>query len=82
VLHRELCRDVPAHRLADEPHARKAERREQLEIVQHVVVDLGDLLVLRRFTEARMKRNEHLVVARPRCGEVEPRERSGAVKVH
>ena len=45
-------------------------------------MNLRDAGIVRGFAESRVIWNDHLVVARPRCGEVEPCERARAVKEH
>src|SRR5262245_51566510 len=82
MLNGELRGDVPAHRLADETKLAQLERLEQLQVMEHEVVDLGDRGILGRRSEARMIRNHDAELSGPRRREIEARDRAGAVQVH
>ena len=68
VLDGEFRGDEPAHRLADEAKLTQLERIEQLDVVQHVVVDVVDRGIVGRRSEARMIRNDDAELASLQAG--------------
>ena len=80
VLHCELGGDETAHRLADEAKLPQLERIEQLDVMQHVVVDLVDRGIVGRRAEARMIGDHDAELVAPGRREIEPRHSSGAVQ--
>jgi hypothetical protein len=82
VLHGEFGSEITAERKPHEPNPVETERVEELQIVHHVVVQIGHCRVVSGFAEPWMKRDENTKSFGPGLGKLEAVECSRAMQEH